>query len=132
MARQSLSYAFRSSTPRRWRRRLSNDTLDAIDRQNTIMAKLSDEQRQSALDRQRTPDPESTKRAQEKAEEPETFDDFDQQTLVELAHVEHKTGQTWTEFTSEQIDELPFLEWLAGEIYDSGKPKSAKAREKNS
>ena len=63
------------------------DTLDAIDRQNTIMAALSEEQRQASLDRQRTQDAESIKRAQERAEEPDTFDDFDQHTLVSLAHV---------------------------------------------
>ena len=50
------------------------DTLDAIERQNVIMAKLSEEQRKASLDRQRTIDPESIKRAQESAEEPDTFD----------------------------------------------------------
>ena len=68
------------------------DTLDAIDRQNVIMAKLSEEQRQASLDRQRTIDPESIKRAQESAEEPDKFDDFDQHTLVSLAHVQHHRG----------------------------------------
>ena len=114
-----------------------NDTLDAIDRQNTIMAKLSDEQRQASLDRQRTQDAESIKRAQERAEEPDKFDDFDQHTLVALAHVEHQehksgAGLRWTELTSDEIDDLLCLDWLAGEIYDVSKPKSAKAREKNS
>ena len=110
-----------------------SDTLDAIERQNTIMAALSDEQRQASLDRQKSPDPESTKRAQERAEEPDKFDDFDQTTLVELAHVQHKgTGGTWTELTSEEIDDLVCLDWLAGQIYDVSKPKSAQAREKNS
>ena len=120
-----------------------NDTLDAIDRQNTIMEALSEEQRQASLDRQRTQDAESIKRAQERAEEPDTFDDFDQHTLVSLAHVHHKpdhdplTGpppsiDTWVELTSDEINDLLCLDWLAGEIYDVSKPKSAKAREKNS
>ena len=107
------------------------DTLDAIDRQNRIMAKLSDEQRAASLDRQRTQDSESIKRAQERAEEPDTFDDFDQHTLIELAHVEHQVESKWTELTGDQIDELTCMEWLAGEIYDVSKPKSAKEREKN-
>ena len=108
------------------------DTLNSIDRQNTIMAKFSDEQRQASLDRQRTQDPESIKRAQERAEAPDTFDDFDQRKLIELAHVEYQVDGKWTEFTSEEIDELVCQDWLAGEIYDRSKPKSAKAREKNS
>ena len=37
----------------------------------------------------------------------------------------------WAELTDEQIDDLLCLEWLAGEIYDVSKPKSAKEREKN-
>ena len=116
-----------------------SDTLVSIDRQNTIMAALDDEQRQASLDRQRTQDPESIKRAHERAEQPDTFDDFDQHKLIELAHVEHKTDVAqiavdgkWTELTPEQIDDLVCLDWLAGEIYDVSKPKSAKAREKNS
>ena len=109
-----------------------NDTLDAIERQNTIMAALSEEQRQASLDRQKTPDAESSKRAQERAEEPDDFDDFDQSTLVSLAHVQHKDNAgTWAELTSEEIDDLVCLDWLAGEIYDVSKPKSAQAREKN-
>ena len=113
-----------------------NDTLDAIDRQNIIMAKLSDEQRKASLDRQRTQDAESIKRAQERAEEPDDFDDFDQHTLIALAHVQHQTTSDgkveWTELTPEEIDDLLCLDWLAGEIYDVSKPKSAKDREKNS
>ena len=110
------------------------DTLEAIERQNVIMTKLSDEQRQASLDRQRTVDSDSIKRAQERAEEPDAFDDFDQHTLVALAHVHHKPnpGEAWTELTDEQIDDLLCLEWLAGQIYDVSKPKSAKAREGNS
>ena len=110
-----------------------NDTLDAIGRQNTIMDALSDDQRQASLDRQKTQDAESIKRAQERAEEPDTFDDFDQHTLVALAHVQHQptTGE-WVELTDSEIDDLLCLEWLAGEIYDVSKPKSAKEREKNS
>ena len=111
-----------------------NDTLDAIDRQNTIMEALSEEQRKASLDRQRTTDTESIKRAQERAEEPDKFDDFDQHTLVALAHVEHQPGgssKTWKELTPDEIDDLLCLDWLAGEIYDVSKPKSAQAREKN-
>ena len=109
-----------------------SDTLDAIDRQNTIMAKLSDEQRKASLDRQRTTDADSIKRAQERAEEPDEFDDFDQHTLIALAHVEHQVESKWIELTTDEIDELTCMEWLAGEIYDVSKPKSAKEREKNS
>ena len=112
-----------------------NDTLDAIERQNTIMEALSEEQRKASIDRQRTTDAESIKRAQERAEEPDKFDDFDQYTLVALAHVEHQPGgssKTWKELTSDEIDDLLCLDWLAGEIYDVSKPKSAEAREKNS
>ena len=71
-------------------------------------------------------DPVATPRAA-----PYTFDDFDQHTLVALAHVEHQpgAGTTWTELTSDEIDDLLCLEWLAGEIYDVSKPKSAKERE---
>ena len=110
------------------------DTLDAIERQNVIMGALSEEQRQASLDRQRTVDSDSIKRAQERAEEPDAFDDFDQHTLVALAHVQHQTGTggEWAELTDEQIDDLLCLEWLAGQIYDVSKPKSAKAREGNS
>ena len=125
---------FSQLNPKKMAKANLSDTLDAIDRQNTIMAALSDEQRQASLDRQRTQDAESIKRAQERAEEPDTFDDFDQHTLVALAHVEHKTvlEAPWAELTSDEIDELLCLEWLAGEIYDVSKPKSAQAREKNS
>ena len=109
------------------------DTLDSIDRGNTIMAALSDEQRKASLDRQRTVDAESAKRAQERAEEADTFDDFDQHTLVALAHVEYSPNPgKWKELTSDEIDDLLCLDWLAGQIYDVSKPKSAKAREKNS
>ena len=108
------------------------DTLDAIERQNAIMAALSEEQRQAAFDRQRTVDSESIKRAQERAEEPDSFGDFDPHTLVALAHVHHLEKSKWIELTEEQIDDLLCLDWLAGQIYDVSKPKSAKDREKNS
>ena len=130
---------FLQLNPKKMSKANLSDTLDSIDRQNTIMAALSDEQRQASLDRQRTQDAESIKRAQERAEEPDKFDDFDQHTLVALAHVEHQTGagktadgSEWSELSSVEIDELLCLEWLAGEIYDVSKPKSAQAREKNS
>ena len=108
------------------------DTLDAISRQNEIMEALSEEQRQASLDRQRTQDSESIKRAQERAEEPDTFDDFDQCTLVALAHVQHRVGDDWVELKTEEIEDLLCLEWLAGQIYDMSKPKGSKEREKNS
>ena len=109
-----------------------SDTLNSIDRQNAVMARLSDDQRQASLDRQRTQDAESMKRAQDRAEEPDKFEDYDQHKLIALAHVEHQVDQKWTELTSDEIDELVCLDWLAGQIYDVSKPKSAKAREKNS
>ena len=123
---------FSQLNPKKMAKANLSDTLGAIDRSNTIMAQLSNEQRQASLDRQRTQDAESIRIAQERAEEPDTFDDFDQHTLVALAHVEHQVERTWTELTSDEIDELLCLDWLAGEIYDVSKPKSAKAREKNS
>ena len=124
---------FLQLTPKKMAKANLVDTLGAIDQQNEIMAALSDEQRQAALERQKTVDSDSIKRAQERAEEPDTFADFDQHTLAALSHVEHKTGEgmPWTELTSEQIDDLLCLELLAGEIYDVSKPKSAKEREKN-
>ena len=127
---------FNQLNPKKMGKANLEDTLGAIDRQNTIMAKLSDEQRKASLDRQRTTDADSIKRAQERAEEPDTFDDFDQHTLVALAHVEHQpepsTTGAWVELTSDDIDDLLCLDWLAGQIYDVSKPKSAKEREKNS
>ena len=127
-----ITLRFSQLNPKKMGKANLQDTLGAIDRQNTIMAQLSDEQRKASLDRQKTTDTESIKRAQERAEEPDTFDDFDQHTLIALAHVEHQIEGAWTELTSEDIDELVCMEWLAGEIYDVSKPKSAKAREKNS
>ena len=127
-----ITLRFNQLNPKKMGKANLSDTLSAIDRQNEIMAKLSDEQRKAALDRQRTQDPESIKRAQERAEEPDEFDDFDQHTLIELAHVENKVESEWIELTSPEIDELVCMEWLAGEIYDASKPKSAKEREKNS
>ena len=127
-----ITLRFSQLNPKKMGKANLQDTLGAIDRQNTIMAQLSDEQRKASLDRQRTQDTESIKRAQERAEEPDEFDDFDQNTLIALAHVEHQVESTWTELTSDEIDELVCMEWLAGEIYDVSKPKSAKEREKNS
>ena len=132
--RSPATLRFSQLNPKKMGKADLTDTLSAIDRQNEIMAKLSDEQRKASLDRQRTTDTESIKRAQERAEEPDTFDDFDQHALIALAHVEHqpKSNGAWVELTTEEIDELVCMEWLAGEIYDVSKPKSAKAREKNS
>ena len=126
-----ITLRFSQLNPKKMGKANLQDTLGAIDRQNTIMAQLSDEQRKASLDRQRTQDPESTKRAQERAEKPDEFDDFDVHTLISLAHVEHQVAGEWPELTSEEIDELVCMEWLAGEIYDVSKPKSAKEREKN-
>ena len=109
-----------------------NDTFASLDKQTAIEARLTEKQLAAVLERQKNPDPETTKRAQERAEEPDDFDDFDNRTLVELAHVEHQVESEWVEFTDEQIDEFLYLDWLAAEIYDVSKPKSAKAREKNS
>ena len=109
-----------------------SDTLKAIERSNTIMSALSEEQRQVSIDRQRTTDAESIKRAEERAEEPDTFDDFDENKLCQLARVEHKQDSKWVELTAEQIDDLVCLEWIAGEIYDVSKPSSANEREGNS
>ena len=126
-----ITLRFSQLNPKKMGKANLQDTLGAIDRQNTIMAKLSDEQRKASLDRQKTTDTESIKRAQERAEEPDKFDDFDQHTLIALAHVEHQVEGAWTELTSDEIDELVCMDWLAGEIYDVSKPKSAEAREKN-
>ena len=126
-----ITLRFSQLNPKKMGKANLQDTLSSITRQNTIMESLSEEQRKASLDRQRTQDSESIKRAQERAEEPDTFDDFDQHTLIALAHVEHQVESKWTEFTSEEIDELVCMEWLAGEIYDVSKPKSAKDREKN-
>ena len=47
--------------------------------------------------------------------------------------MEHQpSAGKWVELTPEEIDDLLCLEWLAGEIYDVSKPKSAEAREKTS
>ena len=110
------------------------DTIEAMSRQNEIESSLSDTQRVAWDARQALPpDAESAKRAQERAEDPDEFDDFDQHTLIALAHVKHQAeGKEWTELTPAEIDDLVCMEWLAGEIYDVSKPKSAKAREKNS
>ena len=128
----STTLRFSQLNPKKMGKANLTDTLSAIDRGNEIMAKLSDEQRQASLDRQRSVDPESAKRAQDRADEPDTFDDFDQHTLIALAHVEYQAETKWVEFTSDEIDELLCMDWLAGEIYDVSKPKSAKDREKNS
>ena len=113
-----------------------NDTLNSIDRQNEIFGRLSEDQRKVSLERQSTTDAESAKRVQERADEPDTFDDFDKCTLVELAHVQHQPvpglKEDWVGLTGSEIEDLLCLEWLAGEIYDVSKPKSAKEREKNS
>ena len=109
------------------------DTIESMSRQNEIESSLTESQRVTWDARQAMPqDAAAVKRAQERAEEPDTFDDFDQHKLIELAHVEHKVASKWVELTSDEIDELLCLEWLAGKIYDVSKPKSAKEREKNS
>ena len=124
---------FSQLTPGKMARANMNDTLYALDRQNQIMAALDDgpasgsaRSAESAGPRIYEAYPGSV------AEDPDTFDDFDQPTLVKLAHVEYQKASKWTEFTEKEIDELLCLDWLAGEIYDRSKPKSAKEREKNS
>ena len=126
-----ITLRFSQLNPKKMGKANLQDTLDSIDRQNTIMAALSDEQRKASLDRQRQ-DSESTKRAQARAEEPDKFDDFDQCKMIALAHVEHQIESNWVELTDDEIADLVCMEWLAGEIYDVSKPKSAEAREKNS
>ena len=106
------------------------DTLAAIEQLNQIMASMSDEDRARALDRQearRVESPQDTAA-------PNTFADYDNTTLIALAHVERRAddGSEWIELTTTEIDDLLCAEWLAGEIYDVSKPKSDEAREKNS
>ena len=106
------------------------DTLAAIEQLNQIMASMSDEDRAVALDRQearRVESPQDTAA-------PNTFADYDNTTLIALAHVERRAddGSEWIELTTTEIDDLLCAEWLAGEIYDVSKPKSDEAREKNS
>ena len=61
-----IQLRFNQLNPKKMGKANLADTLGAIDRQNTIMAKLSDEQRKASLDRQsKTQDSESIKRAQE-------------------------------------------------------------------
>ena len=108
-----------------------DDTFAALERQTAIEGKLTEKQLEAVNKRQNNPDPEATKRAQERADQPDDFDDFDNRTLVALAHVEHQVESKWVEFSNEEIDDFLYLEWLAGEIYDVSKPKSAQEREKN-
>ena len=64
----------------------------------------------------------------------DTFTDFDNLKLVELARPEFsfKAG-SWTSLGKEDpIEDLPFLDWLAGEIYDESHSYDEEAREKNS
>ena len=103
------------------------DTLAAIEQLNQIMASMSDKDRAVALDRQKHAAP----KAQDTAA-PNTFADYDNTTLIALAHVERRAddGSEWIELTTTEIDDLLCAEWLAGEIYDVSKPKSDEAREK--
>ena len=132
---QGIHLRFSQLNAKKMAKAKQKQTLEMIEEGNAIAAAVSEEARKASIAMMGPRDSESSKkRAQEKEEEPDTFDDFDQHTLVALAHVEHKTieGEKWVELTSEQIDDLLCLEWLAGQIYDVSKPKSAKAREKNS
>ena len=129
-----ITLRFSQLNPKKMGKANVADTIAALSRQNEIESSLTDTQRVAWDARQAQPqDAVSAERAQEAAEEPDTFDDFDQHTLIALAHVEHRDeDKEWTELTPAQIDELVCMEWLAGEIYDVSKPKSAKDREKNS
>ena len=64
----------------------------------------------------------------------ETFSDFHNPKLVELAHPEFSVNAgSWTELGSDDlIEDLPCLDWLAGEIYDESRSDDEEAREKNS
>ena len=101
------------------------DTLAAIEQSNQIMASMSDKDRAVALDRQKH----AALKAQDTAA-PNTFADYDNTTLIALAHVERRAddGSEWIELTTTEIDDLLCAEWLAGEIYDVSKPKSDEAR----
>ena len=102
-----------------------SQTIESIKQGNVILELISDKART-------TQQSEAREDAKQKAEEPDTFDKFDQHTLVSLAHVHHQVEDDWVELKSEEIDDLLCLDWLAGEIFDVSKPKSAMAREKNS
>ena len=74
---------------------------------------------------------------QPKSNKPEivkdTFTDFDNLKLVELARPEFsfKAG-AWTSLGPEDsLEDLPFLDWLAGEIYDESRSYDEEEREKN-
>ena len=97
------------------------DTLAAIEQLNQIMASMSDKDRAGALDRQKH----AALKAQDTAA-PNTFADYDNTTLIALAHVERRAddGSEWIELTTTEIDDLLCAEWRAGEIYDVSKPKS--------
>ena len=101
-----------------------SQTLESIKQGNVILELISDKART-------TQQSEAREDAKQKAEELDTFDKFDQHTLVALAHVRYREGDDWKVLTDEEIDDLLCLDWLAGQIYDVSKPKSAKAREKN-
>ena len=123
---------FSQLNPKKMGKAQVQDTIESLSRQNSIESSLTETQRVAWDARQKEPrDAESIKRSQELAEKPDTFDDFDQHTLIALAHVEHQVEGKWTELTSTEIDELVCMEWLAGQIYDVSKPKSAEYREKN-
>ena len=80
------------------------DTLAAIEQLNQIMASMSDEDRAVALDRQearRVESPQDTAA-------PNTFADYDNTTLIALAHVERRAddGSEWIELTTTEIDDF--------------------------
>ena len=129
----TIKLRFSQLNPKKMGKANLQDTIEALSRQNSIEASLTERQREKWDARQLQPQSaEAAKRSQERAEEPDKFDDFDQHKLIELAHVERQVDSQWAELTSEEIDELLCMDWLAGEIYDVSKPKSAEAREKNS
>ena len=102
------------------------DTIKAIEKLKAIMERLSEEARAAAIARQAE--------APSAAVKPNTFDDYDNDTMLVLAHVERRTDDSsgWVELTPEELDDLSCAEWLAGEIYDVSRSKSAEARGKNS
>ena len=110
---RAVSLRFSQLNPKKMAKANLNDTLDAIDRQNTIMAKLSDEQRKAAIERQKTTDAESIKRAQERADAPDTFDDFDQHTL-DRTRARRAPGRRNLDRTRERRDRRSGVHRLAG------------------
>ena len=123
----AISLSFSQLNSKKMAKAKLSQTLESIKQGNVILELISDKART-------TQQSEAREDAKQKAEEPDTFDKFDQHTLVALAHVAYMTDdekEGWVKLKDEEIDDLLCLDWLAGEIFDVSKPKSAKAREKN-